>query len=357
MHVAIYYCLHQRTEFALSAAIQLVLRCCIRSGYFCSMLCGLPNSLPVSTIVSGGEDDNCFRDILSFMPHPCHNCTIFLKSAGRMSASFVLTTSPKKQLSRLSVLAHFSSDDRMATSFQSHNASAMLALASVLSLENGGHVESSISETAIPLIPWITTIYDNLKIPSPDKNEVNTNQIGVLSCWHGLKDGCVGLVETRLKWGGPLAVQQVCASGIPQLLMDLLANALQNSFPEVTDGMNKHIGLSPVGVIWTVSAICHCLSGGALTFCQILVVIEHVKIIADLISDVHLKNLKCWVGPGGGKDGVRGLINAVIDLLAFPFVALQNVPGLPSATASVNSGFLLNMGLPGGKISLEDRGH
>ncbi|KAJ4959545.1 hypothetical protein NE237_026656 [Protea cynaroides] len=388
MQVAIYYCLHQRTEFALSAAIQLVLRCCVRSGYFCNMLCGLPNSLPVTTIVSGGGDGTIVSEIFSVLslyasslnkeiamgetsnqkckisnPHTVvqHSCltlaTIaqYLKSAGRMSASFMLTTSPKKQLSRLSVLAHFSSDDRMTTSFQSHNASAMLALASVLSLESGVHVESSISETAIPLIPRITTIFDNLKIASYDKNEVTTNQNGMLSCWHGLKDGCVGLVEARLKWGGPLAVQQVCASGIPQLLMDLLANGLQNSFPEVTDGMNDHIGLSPVGVLWTVCAISHCLSGGALPFRQILVGIEHVKIIADLISDAHLKNLKCWVGPGGGKDGVRDLINAVIDLLAFPFVALQNVPGLPSATASVNSGFLLNMGSPGGKISLEDK--
>lgn len=45
----------------------------------------------------------------------------------------------------------------------------------------------------------------------------------------------------------------------------------------------------------------------------------------------------------------------MIDLLAFPFVAVQNSPGLPSATASVNSGFLLNMGSPGGKVCMEDK--
>ncbi|XP_042508121.1 serine/threonine-protein kinase TIO isoform X2 [Macadamia integrifolia] len=388
MQVAIYYCLHQRMELALSAAIQLMLRCCVHSGYFCSMLCGLPNSLPVTTVISGGGDGAIISEIFSVLslcasssnkeipmgetsnqkckisnPHAMvqYSCltiaTIaqYLKLAGRMSASFMLTSSPKKQLSRLSVLAHFCSDDRMTTSFQSHNASAMLALASVLSLESGSHVESSISETAIPLIPRITTIYDNLKIMSHDNTEVTTNQKGMLSCWHGLRDGCVGLLETRLKWGGPLAVQQACASGIPQLLMDLLANGLRKLSSEVTDGMTDHIGLSPVGVVWTVSSICHCLSGGALPFRQILVGIENVKIIADLISDVHLKILKCWVGPGGGKDNVRDLINAVIDLLAFPFVALQNVPGVPSATASVSSGFLLNMGSPGGKIPFEDK--
>ena len=45
----------------------------------------------------------------------------------------------------------------------------------------------------------------------------------------------------------------------------------------------------------------------------------------------------------------------MIDLLAFPFVAVQSSPGLPSATASVNSGFLLNMGSPGGKVCMEDK--
>jgi fused-like protein len=70
---------------------------------------------------------------------------------------------------------------------------------------------------------------------------------------------------------------------------------------------------------------------------------------------MHLKLVKSWVGPGGGMDGVRDITNAVIDLLAFPFVAVQNAPGLPSATASVNSGILLNMGSPGVKVGMEDK--
>ncbi|KAA8540378.1 hypothetical protein F0562_024703 [Nyssa sinensis] len=177
----------------------------------------------------------------------------------------------------------------------------------------------------------------------------------MLSYWHGLRDGCVGLLESRLKWGGPLAVQQLCASGIPQLLIDLLAINLSDASPQGTDGSKDQIGLSPVGVVWTISSICRCLSGGALTFRQILVKNEHIKFISDLISDVHLKLIRCWVGPGGGKDGVRDIINAVIDLLAFPFVAVQNAPGFPSATASVNSGFLLNMGSPGGRVCMEDK--
>ncbi|KAF8393518.1 hypothetical protein HHK36_021762 [Tetracentron sinense] len=397
IQIAIYYCLHQRLETALSAGIQmyyspmfqLMLRCCLHSGFVSAVLCGLPSSLPVTTAISGGGDGTIVAEIFSILslcasssnkdppigetgsqkckisnPHTLvlHSCLTLatvaqcLKSAGRISASFMLTTSPKKQLARLSVLAHYSSpDDRMTTSFQPHCASAMLAFASVLSLESGGPLESPISEIAMPLIPRTATICDHLKIPSADKNGVTANQNGMLSYWHGLRDGCAGLLQYRLKWGGPLAIQQVCASGIPQLLIILLADNLQNASPQGMDDMKNRVGLSPLGIVWTVSSLCHCLPGGASPFRQILVRGEHVKLISDLISDVHLKILKCWGGPGGGKDGVKDLINAVIDLLAFPFVAVQNAPGLPSATASVNSGFLLNMGSPGGKVSMEDK--
>ncbi|PSS18186.1 Serine/threonine-protein kinase [Actinidia chinensis var. chinensis] len=279
-----------------------------------------------------------------------------LKLSGRNSTLFMLTTSSKKQLSRLSVLAHhFSSDDRTKTAFQLHCVSAMLALASILSLESGIPSESSISEAAVPLIPRTASLCDYLKILPVGENrgEVST-QNGMLSFWHGLRDGCVGLLESRLKWGGPLAVQQLCASGIPQLLTDLLAKS-HSDVSQGIDCTNDHLGLSPVGVVWTISSICQCLSGGVSTFRQILFRSENITLISDLISDTHLKLVRCWTGPGGGQDGIRDIINAVIDLLAFPFVAVQSSPGLPSATASVNSGFLLNMGSPGGKVCMEDK--
>ncbi|XP_062155569.1 serine/threonine-protein kinase TIO isoform X4 [Alnus glutinosa] len=389
IQVAIYYCLHQRFEAAMSAGIQLLSRCCLRSGLVPVVLCGLPSSLPVTTVVSGGGDRTIVSEIFSILSfctsstnkdpqtgeassmkckitNPSslvlHSCLILatvaqcLKSTGRNSPLFMLTTSPKKQLSRLSVLAHHSSsDDRMNTLFQPHSASAMLALASILSLEAGVSVESSVSEIAVPLIPRTATLCDHLKIYSVNETEVDPSYPnGVLSYWHGLRDGCVGLLEFRLKWGGPLAVQQLCASGIPLLLVDLLANNHSNA-SQGSDSTKDRVGLSPIGVVWTVSSICHCLSGGALTFRQILVRSEHIKLVSDLISDVHLKLVKSWGGPGGGKDGIRNTINAVVDILAFPFVAVQNGPGLPSATASVNSGFLLNMASPGGKVCMEDR--
>ena len=369
---------------------QLMLRCCLRSGIVASVFCGLPSSPSVANTGSGGGDGTILSEIFSILSlcascsnkdaqtgetnnlkgkitNPCdlvlHSCLIVatvaqcLKLSGRNSALFMLTSNSKKQSSRLSVLSHhFSSDEKMKTSLQPHCASAMLAFASILSLETGVSNESSISEIAVPLIPRTATLCDHLQIVSGGDNELgSTIPNGMLSYWHGLRDGCVGLLESRLKWGGALAVQQLCASGIPQLLINLLYNNHSEASPQGIGCKIDQVGISSVGVVWTVSSICHCLSGGALTFRQTLVRNEHIKLISCLISDVHLKLVRIWGGPGGGKDGVRDIINAVVDLLAFPFVALQNAPGLPSATASVNSGFLLNMGSPGGRVCVEDK--
>ncbi|KAM7274398.1 hypothetical protein ACFE04_029062 [Oxalis oulophora] len=389
VQAAISHCLHQRQEVSLPAVIQLLSRCCLHSVIVPNVLCGLPSSLPVSTVVSGGGDGTIISELFSILSlcssfsnkdlqtsepakakinltNPSnlvlHSCILIstaaqcLKSSGRNSALFILTTSQKKQFSRISVLAHHfstSSDEKINTTFQPHCAAAMLALASILSLENGASVVSTVSEMAVPLIPRTATLCDYLKISSHSKIEAShNNSSAVLSYCYGLRDGCTGLLESRLKCGGPLAIQQMIASGMPLLLIDLLSNNHSNNTEEV-ENIKDQVGLSPTGVVWAVSSICHSLSGGA--FRQILLKAEHVKLIYELISDVHLKLLKTWAGPGGGKNGVRDMINSVIDLLAFPFVAIQNVPGLPSATASVNSGFILNMGSPAGKVCMEDR--
>ncbi|GAV84051.1 Pkinase domain-containing protein/HEAT_2 domain-containing protein [Cephalotus follicularis] len=340
---AISHCLHQRQEATLCAVIQLLSRCCLRSGIVPSVLCGLPSSLPVTTVVSGGADGTIISEIFSILS----SCTSSLnlqagetinlkskcsdpsalvlhssvllatvaqcfKSVGRNSAFFMLTTSQKKQLSRLSILAHhISYDDRIRTSFQPHCASAMLALASILFLESGTSVESAISEIAVPLIPRTATLCDYLKVSSSNENKSSPiDSFGALSYCHGLIDGCVGLLESKLKLGGPLAVQQLIASGVPLLLIDLLANNRSNASTQEIGNTKDQSGLSPVGVVWTVSSISHCLSGGALTFRQILIRREHMKLIAELISDVHLKLVKSWGGPGGGKNGVKDVINA-----------------------------------------------
>ncbi|KAK9080095.1 hypothetical protein SSX86_001770 [Deinandra increscens subsp. villosa] len=381
VQVAFYYCLRQRLEAAWSSAIQIILRCCLHNSSVSGVLCGLPGSLPVTTVVSGGGDSTIISEIFSIlslcasMDRPpqtadtnnlkskisnpcalvCHSCLLLtaiaqsLKSTGRNSALFMLTSSSKRQHSRLSDLAHhYSLCDRIQNSFQPHSMSAMLAFSSILSLESNSSVETSISEIAVPLIPRSATLCDYLRTLT-DNNNGNK-----LSYWHGFRDGCVGLLDSRLLWGGALAVQQLCASGIPQTLINVLGNNHSDQ---------NQIGLSPVGVVWTVSSLCQCLPGGSSTFRQVLLKREHVKLLADLISDIHLKLIRCWGGPGGGKNGIRDTVNSVINLLAFPFVAVQNVTNPPSTAtgtttgtaASVNSGFLLNVGSPGGKVCADDK--
>ncbi|XP_031392409.1 serine/threonine-protein kinase TIO isoform X2 [Punica granatum] len=378
IQVSIDHCICHRLEPAASASIQLLTRCCLHNKIVPSLLCGLPSSLPVTTVVSGGGDGTIISAIFSLLdPHSeemngnCnstnssvlvqHSCLLLatvaqcLKFTGRNSALFMLTTSSKKQLSRLSLLAHYFSSDNKTGASSTCSASAMVAFASILFLESGSSVESPVSEIAAPLIPHSSILSESLKISLANKNGRDTAS-SLHSYWHGLKDGCVGLLESTLKWGGRSSVQQLCASGIHFVFINLLSENSLNASSNKIDGAKDGVGLSPVGVLWMVSAIYYCLSGGSLTFRQILVSTEHIKLIIELICDVHLKLLKSWNGPGGGKDGVRDLINLVIDLLAFPFVALQNAPGMPSATASVSSGFLLNLGISGGRICIEDRG-
>ncbi|KAL2326660.1 hypothetical protein Fmac_025718 [Flemingia macrophylla] len=389
VQVAVYYCFHHRHESAMNCALQLLSRCCLHNGNVSTRLCGLPSSLPVTTVVSGGGDGTIVSEIFTVLSlcsssvnketqsvepnivkckftNPCalirHSCLVLaiiaqsLKSTGRKSAIFMVTTSANKQRARLKMLSdHISSDDKIKSSIQPQSASAMLALASILSLESGALVESPISEIAVPLIPRTSTLSDHLKFSSGNVNELDPCNIsGKLSYWQGVRDGCVGLLDCRLKWGGPLAVQQMCASGIPLLLMGLLSNNVLNASQE-NDHLNDKVGLSPIGVVWAISSLRNCLSGGALTCLQVLIRSEHIKVISNLICDFHIKLVKRWIGPGGGKAGVRVLINEVIDLLAFPFVALQNAPGLPSATASVSSGFILNIGSPGQRVCIEDK--
>ncbi|CAF2216154.1 unnamed protein product [Brassica rapa] len=386
LQIAVSHCLHQRVEAPLISAIQLLSRCCLHNGLMPSVLCGLPSSLPITTTVSGGEDGTVISEIFSILSYAAstikdqqtgetnnikgrlnnlvfHSCLLLatvaqcLNLSGRSSALLMLTTSPKKHLHRLSAIAnHIASEDKIEASLQNHSASAMLALASILSLEKGSSAESSVSEMAVPLIPRATKLCYHLRpMPSNEGEVISPSAKSNLTKWHGLLDGCIGLLESRLKWGGPLTVQQLIASGTPSLLMNLLAGRLSNASPDDIKNTSNRTGLSPMGVIWAVSSLCHCLSGGTLTFRQVLVKTENMKLVSYLMSDAHLKLVKSWGGPGGGKDGARETINVIIDLLAFPFVALQSQPGPLSATASVNSGFILNVGSPGVRVCIEDR--
>ncbi|KAK4351069.1 hypothetical protein RND71_030382 [Anisodus tanguticus] len=371
VQLAVYYCLHQRLEASICGGVQLVLRCCLHCGIVATILCGLPSSLPVTTVVSGGGDGTIVSELFSVLSSAKKSrggeantlvlhlslllATIAqcLKSSGRNSALFILTTSSRKQLTRLSDLAHYFSAD-VQSLCQPHSASAMLALASILSLETGCTIETAILDIAVPMIPRTAKLCEYLRNPVNEQEGINMFS-GMLSHWHGLRDGSIGLLDIRLKKEGPLAVQHSCASGIPQLLIDLLTGNITEASSEESNFSKDQIALSPIGVPWSISLLCQCLTGGVATFRHILLKTEHVKVISDLIMDMHLKLVKSWSGPGGGVDGIRETINTVIDLLAFPFVAVQNGLGLPSATASVNSGFLLNVGSPGGRVCPEDK--
>ncbi|XP_068647491.1 serine/threonine-protein kinase TIO-like isoform X2 [Aristolochia californica] len=381
LQVAICYCLQQGVESSLAAAIQIISKISLCGSSVCQVLCGLPNSAPITSTIDGGGEGTVVSGIFSVLslcvsssnkdsptgeatnqksklsnPHVLvlHSCVALatiaqcLKYVGRGSATCMLTTTARKQRARLSLLTHLSSsDDKLASSLQLHCASAMLALASLISLENEGPLKSPISETALALIPPTATLRAHLRLSLSDVSSMGGKNNKVLSNMLGFRDGCVGLLETRLRWGGSLAVEQACSNGIPQLLMYLLAASLQGS-----DETRDQAGLSPVGVVWTVSSVSHCLIGGA--FREILFRREPIKLVSSLISEVHLDILKGWSGSGGGNEGIKDLMDAVIDLLAFPFVAVQSDPGLPSTTASVNSGFILNMGAPCGRVGVEN---
>ncbi|GJN33488.1 hypothetical protein PR202_gb22093 [Eleusine coracana subsp. coracana] len=361
----------------------LISRACLLNVSFCAITCGPLNSPADGSEVEYGGDGTIVSDMFSLLslcasylnkeskqnqkcklanPHALvvHCCLALatiaarLKSEGKSSASVVLTTSQKKQRSRLSVLAHLSSvDDTVKSCLQPHCASAMLALSSLVSLENGGETRSSLCETALALFPRMATLHTILKLWLSDGSEALCRYNAGLLNLFGLRDGSIGLLETRLKWGGPLAIEQACSAGIPQLLVRLLTDGFSKGSSDGKDGSTNRSGLSPLGVVWTLSALSQCLNGGF--FREILYKRDQLKLLTDLLSDVHLKALAAWTGLGGGKRGVQELLNSVVDILAFPFVAVQSSPNMPSASASINSGFLLNVASPGGRIGSENK--
>ncbi|RLN34052.1 serine/threonine-protein kinase TIO-like isoform X2 [Panicum miliaceum] len=385
MQVAVYHCLHNDLGSAIHACLQLISRACLQNVSFCAIICRPWNSPSDVDAVEYGGDGTIVSDTFSLLslcgsyfnkeskqnsnqkcklsnPHALvvHCCLALaaiaacLKSEGGFSASVILTSSQKKQRSRLSVLAQLSSvDDTVKSCLQPHCASAMLALSSLVSLENGGQTRSSLCETALALFPRMATLHTLLKLWLSDGSEALCRYNAGLLNLFGLRDGSIGMLETRLKWGGPLAIEQACSVGIPQILIRLLTDGFSKETSEGKGGSANRSGLSPLGVVWTLSALSQCLPGGV--FREILYRRKQLKLLTELLSDIHLKALAAWTGLGGGKRGVRELINAVVDILAFPFVAVQSSPNMPSASASINRGFLLNIASPGGRIGTENK--
>ncbi|KAJ4802332.1 Serine/threonine-protein kinase 36 [Rhynchospora pubera] len=379
MQIALYNCLHNGLESCVNAILQLVSRICLYNTPECATLFIQPY-LPLNsdelelggdgTIVSGmftvlascatyikkesreGGPTATQCKLSNPRSLAVHCCTALATistclnstSEKKQSAAVILTSSQKKQRSRLSVLVHLSSsDDTVAGSLQPHCAAAMMALASIVSLENGLNMKSSICEAALALFPPMGTLRTLLNLWLSEESEALGTYNGGMLNWFCLRDGCIGLVETRLRWGGPLAIEQACSNGIYKLLLSLLGDVTKEN----------RSGLSPVGVVRTLAALCQCLSGGV--FREVLFKRDNLKMIAELVCEEHLKKVNAWVGLGGGKSGVRDLINSVVDLLAFPFVAVQSSPSVPIMSASINSGYLLNAQSPGARIGAENR--
>nr|CAB3455363.1 unnamed protein product [Digitaria exilis] len=80
----------------------------------------------------------------------------------------------------------------------------MLALSALVSLANGGETRSSLCETALALFPRMATLHTLLKLWLSDGSDALCRyNFGLLNLF-GLRDGSIGLLETRLKWSGPL---------------------------------------------------------------------------------------------------------------------------------------------------------
>ncbi|XP_071695584.1 serine/threonine-protein kinase TIO-like [Rutidosis leptorrhynchoides] len=339
MQVAIFYCLRQRLKASWSSVIQIISRCCIHNNSVATVVCGLSSTLHVNIAISGSGDNTIVSEVFSIIslcasfdrdpqtgdtislkskvsnPNALihHACLLLasvaqsLNSTGVKTALSMLTSSPKRQKSRLSDLAHHYSLCDVVHNIQPHSMSAMLAFASILYLEIDAPNQRSIHKKAFPLIPKSTTLCDYLKILST--NAQGDNKI-MFSYWHGFRDGFVGLLCYRLYWVGVSDLEDSGTSDhIPKTLIDLLGNKQSNE-----------IGLSTVGVLRTIYLLFLCLKGGSSFFHQVLLTREHVKILCDLISDVLLCE-----GPGGGDKYkiVKYTIELLVDILEFPFVASE----------------------------------
>lgn len=178
----------------------------------------------------------------------------------------------------------------------------------------------------------------------------------MLTSWHGTRDGCVGILEARLRWGGASVSEQGCSLGFPLLLVTLLAGGPKagEDCDEPSGVGDDLIGLSPIGVTWAVSAIAHILPGGG--YRDILFHREPVLALLDLMDRLHLSHLQLWEGTGGGREGMRTLVDEIVGVLEFPFLLLLNTPVSPSASASNNSSLVLGSSSPGGRTMADSGG-
>lgn len=246
------------------------------------------------------------------------------------------------------------------------SAAAMLALSSILALEQGLETKSGVpswtAETALslPSFPSLSSLRSLIKIApqngqasAPTLQEGQPRNSGMLTSWHGIRDGCVGLLEARLRWGGPATSEQCHSLGFPLVLVTLLAGGPRagDDCDEPSGLGDDLIGLSPIGVTWAVSAVAHTLKGGG--YRDVLFRREPVLTLLELMDRVHLSHLQLWEGNSGGRDGLRALVHEIVGVLEFPFVQSQNIPGSPSGSVMNSNANMLGSSSPSARSTAD----
>jgi fused-like protein len=73
--------------------------------------------------------------------------------------------------------------------------------------------------------------------------------------------------------------------------------------------------------------------------------------LLSLMNRVHLSHLHFWEGSGGGRDGLRAVVDRVVSVLEFPFMQAQTSPGSPSASPAVSAALVPGRSSPSGKVT------
>ena len=344
-----------------SCDLQILLRCCMTSPVVCDVLSGISiperNSSPVNGGVDGTAVAAIFRLVLlcanasaatkdtssqtaseaetaakasSFESLATQSCLVLstisqgLRILGRHGASCVLTTSQSKQHDRLLAMTQLTVPSSEVTAFQL-SAAATLALTSILLLEyapTNASAMTLIVEKPLSLLPEMSVIRRQLWPSASDLIETKGSLLlkdGVFSSYHGVRDGYVGALKLWLRWGGIAAAEQACSLGFPRILVLLLAGRPDSHGN--CGSQNSIIGLSPGGVILALSSIFSCLPGGA--FKDVSFNKDSLSVLISLVDEPHLRLLNIWEGFGGGSFGAREIINEVVSILEFPYIAAQ----------------------------------
>ncbi|KAJ7544459.1 hypothetical protein O6H91_09G079900 [Diphasiastrum complanatum] len=399
VQLAVSHALLHGSDSALTSTMQILIRCCVLSSLVCDILSGI-SGLDASNSANGGGDGTAvgaiFRQlsVRSSLPivnnpigkHICgngskdqeatannvtdvlvlHACLVLsavaqgLLTQGRRGSSCLLTTSQPKQRARFAALAYYATcnNDKDKNNFQSQNAAAMLALASIMALELDVNHETGSSPTAstfVSLMPRDAVNYCVLKFSNHDPAAGNhtspetfhSRSLNSLTCWHAFRDGYVGVLNAHLRCGGISAAEHFCAAGLHLMLMSLLGGGPRGRGHCIGEHDVDDVAyLSPYGVVWAISAVQSCLPGGA--FADVLLNKDSLCTLLSLLDRQHLIQIQLWEGSGGGAIGMNDLVRRIIDLLEYPFLYIQQFPG---SSLAMDTHFSAGANSPAGNIA------